>query len=238
MAKKKKAKSTKKTSAQLAKNAKKQIVRRIATAGHRLVGSRLKDAREARDLRDPFGVLAAGGAVQGWPASIVLREVRLDSRAGQFKSCADLLLIAPTGEVAIVECKLAKSAEAKHGMVEQVLMYAEMAHTLALADSEELLRRLQGAEPANVCAKPGREVLLRALAMLRARKHIYPIIVTDRWGVASANTVALTRNRINDGLVATGLPPVAVFVMESGIPEPLDEVSAGPFLTRTEVINA
>jgi len=176
-------------------------------------------SKESRDVRDPFGLAVDAGKLEGWEDAAVLRSVVVDPRWKEGKkrgmaSQADLVLVKPGKGIAIVECKL-KTGEAKHGMLEQVLMYGEMANDLG---ADELGNRLAMAEPGKGCRKYPESFIRDTVSGMTGRQSIHHITVLDRWGRSTLpNTVGRTLKRLNAALAAVNVPEIEVLTIENDI---------------------
>ena len=191
-------------------------VRRVFSIKEATMGAK----KEGKDIRDPFGVAVQEGHLSGWDGAVVLRGVDLDPREGGssgFHSEADLVLVKPGVGIAIVECKRKASSAAKHGMVEQVLMYGEMANELLQHGKDRLAARLISSKPGKGCAAPDSDAIERTVNGMSGRTDIHHLVVLDRWGSHHLpQTVGLTLRMLNRALPPAGVPPVQVFTIKDG----------------------
>ena len=172
---------------------------------------------EAKGVRDPFARMLAAGQVPGWERAWAWKSVAVDSPAGNSPSTADLVLLSKDGRVGVVECKCAKSSEAKHGMLEQVLMYAAMVARLSRPELIDRLAASRGAaehEPHS--AEEIHERMAQAGDGLRGP---IPIVVIDRWGKTMNATAGVILPVLNRAFAAAELPTISVFAVGGGTTE-------------------
>lgn len=176
--------------------------------------------KEKTEVKIPFSRMVEEGKVDGWDGATVLKSVVLDPRWEEGKkkgyaSQADLVLVKPGKGIAIVECKRKTAGGAKHGAVEQALMYGEMASTIG---TEELIRRLQMAKVQDGCGDKDDAVLQRTVEAMEGRREaIQHIVAFERWGSkALPSTVGLTVKLINRALAEVDVPVVQIFAIDEG----------------------
>ncbi|MBI4816588.1 MAG: hypothetical protein HY791_10030 [Deltaproteobacteria bacterium] len=129
-----------------------------------------------------------------------------------FASKADLVLVKAGVGISIVECKLKTNGGAKHGCLEQVLMYGEMAE--CLREKGELAHRLETSKAGEGCKETPVEVIDSVITGL-TRASIRHVVVFDTWGKESLpNTVGRTVRLINRALTAVGVPGIGIFARD------------------------
>ena len=125
------------------------------------------------------------------------------------------MLVKPGKGIAIVECKRKISGEAKHGAVEQALMYGEMASAIG---AKELIQRLQMAKVLEGCRDKDDNVIRRTVEAMEGRRDaIHHIVAFEHWGTKTLpSTVGLTVKLINRALETLDVPVVQVFAIDEG----------------------
>lgn len=120
---------------------------------------------------------------------------------------ADVVILDATGDVTLVECKLATNPQIRREIVGQVLDYASRLWGMSVDDFEEMWRRASGAvtSPLTVFDERG----------LETRDRLEEGLASGRM------TIVLAVDRVNDSLKriveylnSITIPEVAVFVME------------------------
>ncbi len=172
---------------------------------------------EKKGLRDPFSVAAAQGRLIGWRDVTVIRSVDVGPRPVQtWNQQADLVLISPDGRLGVVECKLTRNAASRHGMFEQVILYAVMVRELSL---EELGRRLKDAKRGVGCPVITPEIFQTFMTKHERNRVVVPIVVVDRWGSSLIRTAGRTLGFFNKALQSQGLQEIKIFALGDGGPE-------------------
>lgn len=181
------------------------------------LGKRLRGANEKEGLHLPFANAVANGGITSWAGATVYRHVCLDQRgpSGPMKCAVDLALVLPGRGLGLVECKLAKNREFRHGMIEQCLMYCEMAHRLRQLGPDTLAKRFVGRK------LHGSEPPAEVFDQIVSREQFFPIIVVDRWGRTAHSTAGLTMEFLNKSFKQAGLPEIEVHVAHRGAFVPL-----------------
>ena len=178
-------------------------------------GNRVKKGvGERKGIRDPFSKAVADGKVDGWQDSWVFKSVQVGvKKGGGWTQEADLVLVRRTGEIGVVECKLTRSSQSKHGMLEQVLLYRELVGRLK---PEEFIKRLEGREISVPGLKATPQAFKSALLNLKSENpSIVPVVVVDRWGKTANRTAGLTLDLLNRCLPGIQIPSVQVFAVNS-----------------------
>lgn len=179
-------------------------------AGMKTFGQNVKS--EVRQVRDVFCDLVSRSAVPNWHGAQVCRTVSFDRRQRGFKNKPDAILLDTDGRVGVVECKRQASDEAKHGMIEQLLMYCEQARAL---DSADLIACIKAGRPVTNCPVPELSILDKDAAW-GAPEKIVPILVVDRWGKRLHSTASFTLRFINGLLERADFPAIQVYAVGSG----------------------
>lgn len=173
-------------------------------------GKRLRGG-EKDALHTPFVRAVLAGHVAGWEGASLYAGVALDGRGSSGVVCrADFVLVHREKRLlGLVEAKLARSREFRHGMLEQALMYCEMAHRLRQQGSDALAVRLRDDKHAG-----GPLVRPQDLVEIDQRHHFVPLLVVDRWGGGAGATVGVTKSFLDECFERAGLPLVQVHVRD------------------------
>jgi hypothetical protein len=185
------------------------------------VFGRPKD-NEKYEIREPFANLVKEDKIEGWEGSAIFWSVKVGlGNARDWLPTPDLVIVRSTeGRIGIVECKRAKSGQAKHGMFEQVLLYCE----LVLHLKEAFVDRLKKAKRQHVPAYIDEHRLFEALLknLRNELPSVIPIVVVDRWGSRQNRTAKFTLRLLNKCLESIGRQKIQVWAVGGKKPERVD----------------
>ena len=153
-----------------------------------------KGIGEKAAVRQPFIEAVLANKITDWEQSLVFADVPVDNR----KSQPDVLLIGPSGRVAVVECKRCSAGQAKKGMFEQALIYSELVRPMLHANRRsDLIANLDRARQSwPVDASQSLPPLLQSEAEV--------IIAIDRWSGRLNETARYSWAFLNRALAANG----------------------------------
>jgi hypothetical protein len=186
-------------------------------------GERLpKGTSEKVGIRKPFAEMIINGLVDEWEGSAVFELVKVGLNGeDEMTQRADLVLVHPTGRIGIVECKLNKNSQAKHGMLEQVLLYCELVRLL----KDGFIERLTMAKRYPLPHNSSTLFFEAALENLKSDKpFVVPIVVVDRWGGTLNRTAKFTLTLLNRCLELESVhrQKIRAFAVGRKIPERID----------------
>jgi len=167
---------------------------------------------EKRTVRIPFAKAVLEGVVPEWVGAQVIRHVSFDRRGPRI-SKTDLVLLSRNKGIGIVECKLRNNRESRHGMVEQVLMYVQMARELSPC---ELSSRLALGESEEGFEGVNTTPFVEEIAKKEWEPKFFPILVVDQWDDTLGNTVGITLPFVNRLMHKSGLPMIEAYQICSG----------------------
>jgi hypothetical protein len=143
------------------------------------------------------------------------------------KTAPDLVALRDDGHIAVIECKRATSGQAKKGMFEQVLMYAEILLPLLLAeDCSGFVEQCQRATP-DPSGNAQFDLFITALSARtpeiqhNARRYLHLWLVVDRWSGRMDVTARYTWEFMNQALQHRQREPTRVWATGE-LTEPVD----------------
>jgi hypothetical protein len=150
---------------------------------------------EKTGVRDPFVEMIKNGLVSEWVGSALFKSVKVGLREkDEMTQKADLVLIHPSGTIGIVECKLSRNNQAKHGMLEQVLLYCELVRYL----KDGFIERLRATKKYYLPEDGDPRLFEAARENLGSETpSVVPIVVVDRWGGTLNRTAKFTLTLLN-----------------------------------------